>query len=218
MKRDVAQSEGAEELVRKGDHLDIEHRIIDTEYLDSDLIELPVPPVLSLFVPEVRPGVPHLPRGYRMMLNVRPTRTGRLLGTQRDVAAALVDEVVHLLRHDIGGISQTKKDTQILEHRQDDLLESGPLDDAGERVDKGPPSCGVGSQDVARTRRRLELWHARRLVVAAPVAVAICVVDTVRIEHGIDVLHGPQHRLEVTRVGEFELETHASDPVGSGQR
>ncbi|MEY2968285.1 MAG: hypothetical protein RIQ64_912, partial [Actinomycetota bacterium] len=138
---------------------------IGTQHLDTHLVELAVPTLLGFFVAEVRTRVPHLPRHRWMVLHERPTYASRLFGTKSDVAISLVDEVVHLFRDDVGGVTEPLKDTEVLEHRQNDLFVPGTFNDRGKRVDQGTPAGGVGGQDVARPRRRLENRHARRLVV-----------------------------------------------------
>ena len=60
------------------------------------------------------------------VLDERPAHAGRELGAQRDVPAALVDEVVHLLRHDVGGLADAGEDPEVLHHRRDDLAGSRP--------------------------------------------------------------------------------------------
>ena len=46
----------------------------------------------------------------------------------------LVDEVVHLLGHDIGGVADPGEDAEVLEQWRDQLAVSGPFDDVGEDV------------------------------------------------------------------------------------
>ena len=75
---DSPQSETTVELPTQGDHLDVEMGIVDAEYLDADLIELPVPAALRLLVTKVRAGVPRLPGHDRTMLHERTTHAGGL--------------------------------------------------------------------------------------------------------------------------------------------
>ena len=109
------------------------------------------------------------------------------------MAATLVDEVVHFLRDDVGGVAEAQENAEILEHRKDDLFESGSFDDGCEVFDECPPPSGVGRQYVARTWGGLEFGHVRRLVVARRARVANLRRNSVRVENGINVLHRTQN-------------------------
>jgi hypothetical protein len=56
------------------------------------------------------------------MLSEGTTDTGGVFGTQSDTTSTLVLEVVHLFRHNIGGIAQAKKHAKIFEHRRNNAL------------------------------------------------------------------------------------------------
>jgi hypothetical protein len=155
----LRQAETGEELPRERDHLGVEECVVAAEHLHADLVELAVPAGLGLLVAEVGPGVPDLPRRDRAVLGEGPAHTGGLLGPQRDVAVALVDEVVHLLRDDVGGVPEPEEDPEVLEHRRDDALVPGGLDGVGEDVRERAPAPGLGRQDVAGTRAGLETRH-----------------------------------------------------------
>ena len=131
--RHLAQAEPAVELPAERDHLDVEVRVVGAEHLDADLVELAVAAALRLLVPELRPGVPDLPRRRRPVLHERPAHAGGQLGPQRDVTAALVDEVVHLLRHHVGGVADALEHAEVLEQRRDHLPVAGRLDDVARR-------------------------------------------------------------------------------------
>ena len=156
---DPAQAQALEELPAEGDHLDVEVRIVGAEHLDTDLVELAVPAALGLLVPEVRTRVPRLPGRQRMVLDERPAHAGGPLRPQRDVAVALVDEVVHLLGDDVGRLADAREDPDVLEQRGDDLAVAGGLDDLGEHGREASPACGFGREDVAHPRARLEFRH-----------------------------------------------------------
>ena len=49
---DLLQPEPAVELPAQRDHFDVEHRVVDAEHLDADLVELAVPATLRLLVAE----------------------------------------------------------------------------------------------------------------------------------------------------------------------
>jgi hypothetical protein len=102
---DAAQAERGEDVPGEGDHLDVHHGVVAPEDLDADLVELAVATALGLLVTEVRTGVPRLERKCRPVLDEGAAHARRLLGTECDMAPALVDEVVHLLGDDVGGLA-----------------------------------------------------------------------------------------------------------------
>ena len=157
--RHLAQPEALEEAPAEGDHLDVEVRVVGAEHLDADLVELAVAAALRLLVAEVRPGVPHLPRRRRTVLDERPAHAGGLLGPQGDVAAALVGEVVHLLGDDVGGLADALEHADVLHHRRDDLAVAGGLDDLGEDLDEAPEARRFRREDVAHPGAGLERRH-----------------------------------------------------------
>ena len=53
-----------------------------------------------------------------MVLDEGPSHRRGALGAQRDVAAALVLEVVHLLGDDVGALTDALEDADVLEHRR----------------------------------------------------------------------------------------------------
>ena len=158
---DLPEAEAAVELPRQGDDLDVELRVVDPEDLDAHLVELAVPAALGLLVAEVRPGVEHLPRGGRSMLGERAAHAGRHLGAQRDVAVALVDEVVHLLGHHVGGVTDAGEHADVLEQRGDQLAVPGGAHHVGEHGGESTPATAVGRQDVPHPGAGLERRHGR---------------------------------------------------------
>ena len=190
--RHLVQTETGVELPGERDDLDVEVRVVGAEHLDADLVELAVPAPLGLLVAEVRAGVPDLPRHRRAVLGKGPAHARGQLGPQRDVAAALVDEVVHLLGDHVGGITDAGEHTEVLEQRRDDLPVAGALDHVGEHVDEPTPTAALGRQDVAHAGTGLERWHGRsgyRRGCARDQAVGV--VDRV------DALDRAEHRVEV---------------------
>ncbi len=155
----LAEAECPVEVPRKGDHLDVEVRVVGAQHLDTDLVELPVPPALGLLVPKVRTGVEHLPRRGRSMFGERATHARRHLRTQGDVTVTLVDEVVHLLGDHVGGVADPGEDAQILEQRGDQLSVARPFDHVGEHVGEPAPATALGRQDVPHAGTGLERWH-----------------------------------------------------------
>ena len=133
--------------------------IVDAERLDVDLVELAEAAALGLLVAELRPGAPHLPRQRRAVLDERPADGRRQLGAQGDVAAALVDEVVHLLADDVSRRPDALEHAEVLDQRRHDLAVAGRLDDIGEDLDEAAPPVRVRRQDVAHPGAGLELGH-----------------------------------------------------------
>ncbi len=157
--RHLLQPEGTEELPAEGDDLHVEVRVVGAEHFDAHLVELAVPPPLRLLVAELRAGVPDLPRRERAMLHERPADGRGELGSQRDVAAAFVDEVVHLLGHHIGGVADALEHTKVLQQRRDDLAVAGALRELREDVHEAAPAGRFGRKDVAHPGAGLELGH-----------------------------------------------------------
>ena len=147
--RHLREPQALVEAPRQGDHLDVDHRVLDPEHLDAHLVELPVAALLRLLVAEVRPGVPDLPRRDRPVLHVRPDHRGRLLGAQRDASTATVLEVVHLLGDHVGRLADAVEHLDVLEHRGDHLAVARRLDHLGEQAREAAPPSRVGGEDVA---------------------------------------------------------------------
>jgi hypothetical protein len=93
------------------------------------------------------------------MLHERPADGRGELGSQRDVAAAFVDEVVHLLGHHIGGVADALEHTKVLQQRRDDLAVAGALRELREDVHEAAPAGRFGRKDVAHPGAGLELGH-----------------------------------------------------------
>ena len=73
--------------------------------------------------------------------------------------AALVDEVVHLFRHHIGGIADALEHAEIFEQRRDHLAVASTLGDLGKHLHEATPTCRFRGQDVAHPWAGLELGH-----------------------------------------------------------
>ena len=123
----LPQAEGRVELPAERDDLDVEVRVVGAEHLDAHLVELAIPATLRLLVAELRARVPDLPRRGRAVLHERPAHRGGELGPQRDVPAALVDEVVHLLGDHVGGVADALEHAEVFQQRRDDLPVAGTL-------------------------------------------------------------------------------------------
>ena len=138
---------GAERLqvaVGERDDLDVDVGVVDAQRLDAHLVVLAEPALLRLLVAERRRGVPGLPRHDRAVLDEGPDDAGRALGTQRDAAAALVLEVVHLLGDDVGALAHAQEDAEVLEHRRVHHAVAVLAGDAGEGREQCRPAGRLG--------------------------------------------------------------------------
>ena len=235
------EPEVAVEAVGERDDLDVDVGIVDAEHLDADLPVLAVAALLRALVAEVRREVPDLPRHRRVVLHERAHDRRGALGPQREAAAALVLELVHLLAHDVGGLADPLEHLEVLEDRRDHEPEPEALGARRERRDQRLPPLRLRRQDVVGARRRAEL----RLVVRAqrrrlrPPAHGTGDPREHRRRTGLgDVavrrrrgrgrgapryaantlsiaLDRHEDRVEVAGVGELELEPQLGDAVGS---
>ena len=111
---------------RARDHLRVSGKILCAVALHTELMELPESARLRLFIAIAGGQIIRLDgQGIvvQPMLEECPRRTGCSLGTQGDAVAALGQEGVHLLLHDIGGIADAAlKKVGVLEHRRPHFL------------------------------------------------------------------------------------------------
>jgi hypothetical protein len=107
----------AEGIPPEQDHLRVEHRVVGSERLDADLVELPLPTGLRAFVAEELTGVGVLdgqatcPGDARR--EGRADDAGGALRAQREGAVALVVEGVHLLLDDVGRPPTPRENTSV---------------------------------------------------------------------------------------------------------
>ena len=132
----------------EGDDLDVEVGVGRADGLDADLVVLAEPARLRALVAERRGGVPDLPRRGRVVLDEGPGHRRGALGPQRDVAAALVLEVVHLLGDDVGALADALEHADVLEHRR---LDQPVAVAAGERRRTWPSSASQRADSGGRT-------------------------------------------------------------------
>ena len=236
--RDPLQPQRFVEPVRQRDDLDVDIGVVDAEHLGPHLPVLPVATLLRALVPEVRRQVPDLPRHRRVVLHERPHDRCGALGPERDPAAALVVEVVHLLADDVGRLPDPLEHLEVLEDRREDQPEAEPLRPLREHPHELFPAPRFGRQDVVGSRRRAELRlviraQRRRLDHRRMVPVTLSVgapggfggfsasgadagvtgQHAVGGVHAVDPLDRHEDRLEVVRVGELELEAELGHPV-----
>ena len=162
------QPEVAVEPGEQDDDLHVDRGVGDPQRLDPELPVLAVPTLLRALVPEVGGEVPDLPRRGRPVLHVGPDHRRGALGAQREPAAALVGELVHLLRDDVGVLADPLEHLEVLEHRGDREAVSVPVRALGEaRHDLGP-STGFGRQDVMDPLGGAEVVGHRRRAYVSP--------------------------------------------------
>ncbi len=135
-----AQPDGGVEVGGEADDLDVEVGVVGAERLDTELVVLAVATGLGSLVTEVRRRVPDLPGRGRPVLDEGPDHAGGPLGSQHEVAAALVLEVVHLLAHHVGAGADLLEDTDVFEHRTLHQAVAGPRRDPGEGGDQRHPA------------------------------------------------------------------------------
>jgi hypothetical protein len=153
---EAAQAQGAQVGVAEGDDLDIEVGIGGAQGLDVDLVVLAEAACLRALVAEARRDRPHLPGDRGSVLHERAHDRRRDLRAEREVAVALVVEVVHLLADDVGALTQPLEDADVLEHGLLQQPVAGPVSDAGEGGDERLPPRRFGREDVLGADRRLE--------------------------------------------------------------
>ena len=153
---EAVEPERAVEAVGERDDFDVDVGIVDAERFDADLPVLAVPPLLRSLVAEVRRQVPHLPRDRRLVLHEGAHDRRGALRPQREPATALVLELVHLLAHDVGGLTDPLEHLEVLEDRRDDEIEPEARGALGEGRDQRHPTIGLRRQHVAGARGRAE--------------------------------------------------------------
>ena len=164
---DLAQADPGVEVPQQRDDLEIEVGVGRSDGLGAELVMLAVPRRLRGLVAKARGGVPDLPRRRRPVLDVRPHDGCGALGAQRQVAIALVEEVVHLLADDVRAFAHPAEDTDLLEHRALQQPVARPARRWSRSVRSRPPSVrtpaaarhgcpsGRGTRShVARQQRR----------------------------------------------------------------
>ena len=128
LERQVLDSEESEYFGGEGDYLGIGGGSRSAEDLNAELVELPVSAGLRLLVAIARGYIAGL---LRQGLVEKPVlqecaRSARsALGSERYRTSALVEESIHLLLHDIGGVADAAgKQLRMLEHGSANLLEA----------------------------------------------------------------------------------------------
>ncbi len=82
------------------------------------------------------------------MLHERAHDRRSSFGPQRQAAAAAVDEVVHLLAHHIGRLTDAREHFVVLDDRRQQQPEAEPLRTRREPGDEVDPPRRLGRQDV----------------------------------------------------------------------
>ncbi len=147
-RRRSREAKVATETPQELDYLDVDVGIVDPDDLGSELPVLAVATGLWLLGPEVRGEVPDLPRRGRAVLHEGAHDGRGAFGPQREPAPAAVDEVVHLLAHDVGGLPTPREDLVVLEDRGQQQAIAEPLRPAREPLDYLDPASGVRREHV----------------------------------------------------------------------
>ena len=163
---EVGQPEVAEALHAQRDHLGVQRRVVDAERLHVHLGEVPVPAGLRALVAEHGADGPELHRQgavVQPVLDERPHEPGGELRAQGHRAAAAVVEGVHLLRHDVGGLTHAAgEDGGVLEDRRLHVAVAPPAAVARSAC-RGRP----GTAPSPAAGRRTCPWGARRSLKSA---------------------------------------------------
>src|SRR5438067_1220651 len=135
---------------------------------------LPKAPLLRPLVPEHRGVVVELDRKPlvpQVMRDDRAHHGGRPLGPQGERVIASVHERVHLLVHDVGGLTDAAlEQVGVFEHRRDRAAVAGALEDVCTKLLEGPEPFGSGRQEILRAPG---LFHRPRRRGSSPRASAI---------------------------------------------
>ena len=148
----LVQPDLAEELHQHVQHLGIGQRVVHTGDLGADLVKLAVAPLLGALVAEHGAQVVHLCHrvlGIELVLDEGPHDPGRPFGPQGDGILALVDERVHLLLDDVGGIADgAAEQFGLLHDRHADLGKTVQFEDPPRGLLDVLPSAGFSRQDI----------------------------------------------------------------------
>ena len=141
LEAEPVQPQRAEAGVGDGDHLGVQRRIVDTDRLHADLLQLPITAGLRTLVAEKRPRITEFDRqraAVQAVLDHRAHHPGGALGPQRDRAVAAVGEGVHLLGHHVGGFADAAGEQGgVFEDGQFDVAVAGPPGGAQQPVPHG---------------------------------------------------------------------------------
>ncbi len=144
----VVQTEVAAKAPQQLDDLDVDVRIVDPDHLRAELPVLAIAAGLRSFCPEVRREIPDLPRRGRTVLHERAHDRCRALRAQCEPPTTSIDELVHLLAYDVGGLTNPGEHLVVLDDRrqQQPVPETfGPLREARHDLD---PTRRFRRQDV----------------------------------------------------------------------
>jgi len=158
LKRQPLKAQPAKEMPGDGHYFHVRCRIAGADTLDVELRVLTVPAGLDPLIAKNRPGAIH-PDGLwpsaHPMLNVGAHNARRKLRTQRDIAAALILEGVHLLIHDICALADaTDIQPGLLENRNVQALIVVELHHFTDGIIDVEPVRLVLGQDIHGAARR----------------------------------------------------------------
>ena len=128
LERQIFNAQESEYLGGKGDYLRVRGGCGSAENLNAELVKFPVSAGLRLLVAVARGYIAGLLRQglvEKPVLKKSARRARSPLGAQGYRASAFVEKSVHLLLHDIGGVSDAAgKQLRMLEHGSAYLLEA----------------------------------------------------------------------------------------------
>ena len=146
------QPDLAKELHQHVQYLGIGQRVVHAGDLGADLVKLAVAPLLGALVAEHGAQVVQLGHrvlGVELVLDEGPHDPGGSLGSQGDGILTLVDEGVHLLLDDVGGVTDgAAEQFGLLHDRHADLGETVQFEDPPRGLLDVLPSAGFCRQDI----------------------------------------------------------------------
>src|ERR1017187_2446972 len=152
--RQAREPEPPEKVEEHDEQLGVRRGVRGAEHLRADLAELAVAALLRALVSELLPDVVQLPGppGLReRVLDVRARHPRRVLGAQRQGAAATVGEVVHLLVDDVRRLPHAAhEELRGLQGRRPDLVETVEREDLARGRLDAVPHARLGREEVAR--------------------------------------------------------------------
>src|SRR5439155_13417320 len=166
----TARADAVEVADEPDEQLRVGQRVVATEHLRADLVELPVPAALRPLAAEHRPRVEEASVALAVReagLEVGPHDARRGLGPERDGGLLLgpIAKREHLLLHDVGRLADGPgEELGALEDRQPDLTEPVAREELARRGLEPVPVPALLGEDVpeaADGRDRARLRHSR---------------------------------------------------------
>ena len=149
------------------------------------------------------------------MLDERPAHARCLLRAKRNVPAAAINEVVHLLGDDVGRLSDPGKDADVLQDWRNEIrIPTGSVTTATKALSKARLRA-ASSPRRSRIPGEVRKVVTRRGYRSTPIGPGDRSVGVV---HRVDRLDPVDDGLELRRIRQLELEAHLGHPITAGER